>query len=398
MLISRLAALSVVALTATGTARAQSAQEFPEEAAPGWVMTPSIGIGVAFDDNPVLTGVGNPMPNDTITSVAPALQLAFTGRHTFLGVGYNGSMVRYRTLDEYDSYDQGAHAELRQQVSRRVGLTIRNNYSAFPTTDPLQVAGVPFFRTGTRQNTFRGETTIQATRGLALTANYRFQWLEFDQPFEPVSILLDGGKAHAIGVGASQAVSSRVGVGGGYSYLRALVGEAGEVFNIQNGEASMTVQLSPTVTLDGGAGFSHVALPDGLGTRTGPSGRIALAKRTEHAMFAISAMRSFIPAFGFGGTISNSEVTATVRVPFRGTRGFVATSAALRDSEPILETDLGVTALWLETTLGYAVQRWLRVEMFYNGAFQDTSAIAGGRIDRNRFGVRVVTRRPMRIQ
>jgi hypothetical protein len=199
-------------------------------------------------------------------------------------------------------------------------------------------------------------------------------------------------------VGALQAVAPRVQVGGGYTFTRATVGELEEVFSIQNGEAAIAVQLSSSVTLDGGAGFSHLSLPQGLGTHTGPAGRIAIRKRTEHAMFAVSALHSFVPAFGFGGSLRNSEITGSVRVPFRGTRGFVQVSAALRDSEPVLETDLGLTSTWLKTTFGYAVARWMRVEVFYSGTFQDTSAIAGGRVDRNRFGVHVVTLRPMRIQ
>jgi len=396
MLISRLTTAALVVLCTAVVAHAQAFDEF-DPAAPGWVMTPGVALGATFDDNPVLAGHGSENPNDTITSVAPSLDLTFRGKHTVFSAAYNGALVRYRTLNEFNSFDQGARLELRQQASRRVGFNLRNYYSASPTTDVVQVAGLPFIRTGTRQNEFIGGTTIQATRFLELSGSYRFQWLEFERPESFTTPLLDGGRTHAFTVGAMQAVDTHVKVGGSYTYQHAIVGAVGEVFDIQNGEGTVAVQLSPTVSLDAGAGFSHLSLPDGLGSRTGPAGRVALRKSTRHAMYMVSAMRSFVPAFGFGGSLRNSEISGGVRVPFAGTRGFVQGNVAWRDSEPVLVGELGLSAVWLETTLGYGLQRWLRLEVFYSGAFQDTTA-EGGRIDRNRVGVQLVTLRPMRIQ
>ena len=68
-----------------------------------------------------------------------------------------------------------------------------------------------------------------------------------------------------------------------------------------------------------------------------------------------------------------------------------------RDSEPVLESELRLRGLWLQTSVGYAFQRWLRLEAFYDGTFQDTR-IAGGRINRNQIGVQVVTAHPMRLK
>jgi hypothetical protein len=398
MLISRLTTAALLVLCMAGSAAAQAVDEFDaSRPVPGWVMTPGVAIGATFDDNPVLAGHGNENPNDTITAVAPSLELTFRGKHTVFGAAYNGSLVRYRTLDEFNSFDQGARVELRQQASKRVGLHFRNYFSASPTTDVVQVAGLPFIRTGTRQNEFIGGTTIQATRRLELNGSYRFQWLEFERPESFTTPLLDGGKTHAFTVGALQAIATHLKVGGSYTYQHSIVGEVGEVFDIQNGEGTVAMQLAPTVTLDAGAGFSHLSLPAGLGSRTGPAGRISLQKRTPHALYVVSAMRSFVPAFGFGGSLQNSEVSGGVRVPFAATRGFVQANLAWRDSEPVLENEVGLSTVWLETTLGYGLQRWLRLEVFYSGAFQDTT-VEGGRIDRNRVGVQLVTLRPMRIQ
>jgi hypothetical protein len=51
----------------------------------------------------------------------------------------------------------------------------------------------------------------------------------------------------------------------------------------------------------------------------------------------------------------------------------------------------------VKATVGYSVQRWLRLEGFYNGAFQHTT-VEGGRIDRNRIGVQAVTGYPVRLR
>jgi hypothetical protein len=124
---------------------------------------------------------------------------------------------------------------------------------------------------------------------------------------------------------------------------------------------------------------------------------VTLRKRSEYALFSVGAMRSFVPGFGFGGSLRNQEVYANVHVPFARKRAYVQGDVAWRDSEPVLEPGLGVTAFWVESAVGYAFYRWLKVEGFYNGAFQDTTVV-GGRVDRNRVGVRVVTAQSMRLQ
>jgi len=112
---------------------------------------------------------------------------------------------------------------------------------------------------------------------------------------------------------------------------------------------------------------------------------------------ARSRSNVIVPAFGFGGSFANQEVLAGVRVPFYRRRGYINGDVTWSESEPALQRELAITALWVRTTVGYLVQRWLRVEGFYHGTFQDTP-VAGGRIDRNRIGVQVATGYPMRLR
>jgi hypothetical protein len=390
-------AAAALLLAASGTALGQPIAEVESEGpTPGWVFTPRVAFGITHDSNPLFATEGNLAPDDAVTSVSPALNLGYTGKHTYLGVGYNGSVVRYRTLEEYDSFDQGLRTEFRHQATRRVALHATNTFTKAPTTEILDLAGVPYVRTGIRQNFITGGTSVQATRNLTITGTYGHQWVEFDRPAEERSDLLEGGTMHTVTFGAAQALSARVRVGAEYSWRHALVGEVQEVFNIQNAEGTVHVQLSPTLSLQGGAGLSYLSLPSEFGSRTGPAARIALHKRTPRATYAVSFSHSFVPSFGFGGSHRNSELGGHVRAPI-GRRGYTQGLIAWRSSSPVLERELGLRAVALQWVVGYAAQRWLRLEGFYTGAFQDTP-VAGGRADRNRVGFQIVTLRPMRLQ
>ncbi len=388
------------------SAVAQSSDEGASAMTPGLVFTPTVSIGVTYDDNPVLAGSGAESPDDFLTKVRPGADLTFVRKHTFLGTGYRGSIQRYRTLDEYDNYAQGGYVELRHQASRRVTLSVRDNASVSPTTDMVEVAGVPFTRTGTRSNDLNATLNASATKRLQLSGTYHFQWFEFDRSDDPVSSVLQGGRSHSVTVDARQSLTSRLKVGGDYTIQRANTGEPpldpggpplpGSAFTIQNAEASVSYQVTSTIEVDAGGGVSYLAIP-GEPTRTGPATHLSLTKRTEHASLSVSARRSFVPAFGFGGSMSNQEVVASVHAPFSRNRAYVDGRVSWRDSEPVLESELRLRGLWLQTNVGYAFQRWLRLEAFYDGTFQDTR-IAGGRINRNQIGVQVITAHPMRLK
>jgi hypothetical protein len=391
------AAVQCVALTALPA----SAQEAEGELriAPGFVFTPSVAMGFIHDDNPVLAADISSPPSDGLTTVQPSVDLTYTAKHVFLVGGYRGNFQRYSSLDAYDSYNQGGHAEYRQQFSRRVSLSVRDNFTLSPTTDLVEVAGVPFTRTGTTQNTISSSVSVNASRHLHMNVGYNFQWLQFNRPEAPSSPLLEGGTGHTVSLRADHALTSRLKVGGDYRLQVANIGEtqSNESFTIQNAEGIVTLRLSPTTTIEAGAGISRLALPEGNGTHLGPAGHFSLHRQTEYALFTVSTSRSFVPAFGFGGSFANQEVLAGVRVPFARHRGYVDGNMTWSESEPALQRELAITALWVRTTVGYLVQRWLRLEGFYHGAFQDTP-VAGGRINRNRIGVQAVVGYPMRLR
>ena len=368
-----------------------------EQVIPGWVFTPSMSVGVSHDDNPLLASHGNPAPNDVVTLVRPGGELSFTQKHTRLAMNYRGTLVRYRDLTQFDNYGQRGTVEFRHQPTKRMHFFLHNSFMDSPTTEAVQVAGVPFYRTGTTHDEFEGGASVMATKTLEIRSAYRFQWLEFDRPQDLFGALLQGGHAHGMVVDARQQVSPHWRVGASWDFRHSRLSGSTGTFDVQNTEGILEWQASPTMVVEGGAGLSYLSLPAPLGTQTGPAFHAALRKTTQYAFLSLSARRSFVPAFSFGGSLQNQEVSGAVRVPFASHRGYVSTAVTWRDSAPALAEELGLKALWVDTTVGYALQRWLSIEGFYIGAFQDTP-VAGGRVDRNRFGVQFVTSHPVRFE
>ncbi len=390
-------AVALLAMPVPGRAQDVGTDNGIERITPGWVFTPAMAVGVSLDDNPVLASRGNPSPSDLISIVRPAGDLTFTQKHTKLALGYRGALVRYRELTQFDNYGQRATLDFRHEPTKRVQLFVRNSYMDTPSTDAIQVAGVPFFRTGTQHDELDAGASIAATKSLEIRSAYRFQWLQFDRPPGLYGALLQGGRSHELMLDTRQQVSRRWRIGASYNFRHSLLGLSAQAFDIQNLEAIAEWQASPTLVIEGGGGLSYLALPAPLGRQTGPAGHVSLRKRTQYAFLTLEAMRSFVPAFSFGGSLRNQEVSGAARVPFAGRRGYLQGSLAWRDSEPVLARELGLRAVWTEATIGYALRRWLSVETFYLGTYQDTT-VAGGRVDRNRVGVQIVTSHPMRFE
>ena len=142
--------------------------------------------------------------------------------------------------------------------------------------------------------------------------------------------------------------------------------------------------------------MSHLALPDPEGARTGPAGHVSIRKQTEYARFILSAMRSFVPAFGFGGSIENQEVIgqcsrAVLRVTGRTADGECRVAP---DRRRCFRGEVGLKSIWLQTTRRVRLPAVAPARGRSTAARSRTRRFAGGRVDRNRIGVQVVTRTP----
>lgn len=386
----------VVALWAV-PAGAQPTPALGAEAPPGWLVTPSVAVAGLWDDNVTLAGSDLNTVEDFVTAVSPSLLLGYRGRYTTVEMDYSGRYDFYNQLSQFDTMDHRGSLDLIRQFGRRVNLFARDTFTLSPTTDTADalIPLVALRRRTSRFNDFRGGLEILAGRQTTVTTAYASQWVEFEED-ETVAPLLRGGYAHLADVTLMQRVASRLSVGGTYEFQHAVVSRGTEGFDIQRASAVMEVALSPNVDLTGEVGYAWLAVGREGENRDAPTFEVGLEGRRRRATWGVSYGRSYLPSFGFGGTVQNEEVRASLQAPL-GRRFELGGTAAYRqnDSLDIAEADLeGVSA---QGAFGYAPTRWLRMELFAIYSFQD-SQLAGGQIARTQAGVRFRTLYPMRLR
>jgi hypothetical protein len=157
-------------------------------------------------------------------------------------------------------------------------------------------------------------------------------------------------------------------------------------------------KLSERLSVSGGAGIAWLST-SGQGIdqqRTAPAFRGDISGSGSRFAWNAGYRRAFLPSFGFGGTFQNEELhgsivgTLTRRIEVDG--GF-----AWRTNQPLVETDLRPHSLWARGSIGYLANRWMRIEGFYTLARQDNLRL-GGKVNRVRVGVLVVTSKRMRLR
>jgi hypothetical protein len=381
---------------------------------PGWVFTPSISFAAAWDDNVALSGHRAPTASDSVLQLTPSGELQYRGRYHWLAFAYTGSIARYQDLTELNSYDQQFRLDTRHLLSKRVTLELHNGLALVPTTDAVQVSGVPFLRTGSRLSDGRAKVTVAVGPKTSVHGSYSLQWVSFDRDNEYARYLM-GGTAHGLSAAVEHALRKRLTVGATYTFRRASVSNGGGRFDIS--EAAATVNLQPTerLSLAGAFGFSHLAggpravspatdansqASEGPSrptvSRTGLSWHLSAVQQLHRMTVTASYSRSFVPSFGLGGTIQNEELSAGVRMPVARNRLYWQAGLSWRQNDPITAGEQSLRSLWLQTSVGYGVLRWLRVEANYWRSQQD-SHLPGGRVDRNRVGVQMIAASPLRV-
>jgi hypothetical protein len=393
-----------VALTPAAVRGQGAAPPTQQQTAPGWVFTPSISFGGTWDDNVLLVNPGTEPPSDYGSPIRPAASLDYTGKFTRFSSGYSGSFVRYMSLNDLNSFEQSVRVMVDHHVTSRLTLFGQETFSAAPTTDVLHLAGVPFYRIGARSNAVGGGFQAALAKHTVMRGVYALRTVAFDlNSF--AGNQLQGGHAHDITVSIDHSLSEHLTIGGEYAFSRATVnsstvnGIAGpqDRFNIQNSTVTAQYQVAAGTTLSGGfgvarmgAGLTHVA-------RTGPEWRAGVTQRVGRGVVSGSFRRAYIPSFGFGGTFQNEEWAANVRMPIGRTRAYVDGGISWLNNDPLDNDQPSLQTAWVSSTLGYYATRWLSLEGFY-GRTQQDSQRAGGQLERNQVGFRIVAAKPMKLR
>jgi hypothetical protein len=367
----------------------------------GWTFTPTVGFAEVYDDNISLFGVNTAegQNDDYISSVFPSADVRYSGKHTRFGANYTGAFLNYRTFSLLNRWDQRAEVDFRRQETARLNWFARAHGAVLPSTDAIELGGIPFRHTGATTLDGRGgfEYVFNAHDSLSSSVNY--QDVRFDRPIDVTASLRGGHVMESINTWRHK-LSSRLATGGDYSFRRAQVTGDVETFNIHTAEAALDYEMSRSWSVSGGAGIVYLASTETTAASTDPAYRVSLNWHRGLTTFHVGYLHSFIPSFGFGGTVKNDEFGVGFHTPLFGSRRFYFDqSAVYRDNEPLtdLTEQLPLRSLRTYSIFGWVPQPWVRFEAFY-ARVQQTSRQVGGELFRNRVGFQIVTSKPMRVQ
>jgi hypothetical protein len=393
-------ALTAATLVRPADAAAQETNLVPDAGAnprapAGWSFTPSLAYSGAWDDNVLIRGNGDNSPRDFLSVVNPRGTLDFNGRHGQLSASYDGAFLLYRDLTSLNSYDQHGWFFARRLLTPHVALFVRNTAASVPTTELAQFIAIPFVRTGSRLDDLRSGIEIAFTKRTSMVASYDFEYVMFDHS-QPGAEALRGGHSNGGSLNLRHQISERATLTADVGMQHALVGTINQTFDIQNAWFGGEYKLSDLTHVFASAGVSHLAATEVSADRTGPAWRLGLVRQFRDAGIDLLYSRSFVPSYGFGGTMQNEELSARLRLPL-ARRVYTSTAVSWRKNDPLFALELPLRSVWVEGTIGYAATPWVHLEVFYGGTHQ-TIDRPGGQLDRNRIGFQVITAKPVRIR
>ncbi len=395
-----IAVATLVLLVGTGPspARAQAVTVTPNDTRPtgGWTLTPVFVFSQSSDSNVTLANQGTANTGDSVATLSPSAELGYLSPLMSFTAGYSGSIQRYFTLDQLDTFDQRLYADFKRDVTRHVRVFAQNSANWMPTTDSVLLAGVPFVRIGSRIESLQGGATVALSRYTSATIGYRFDRVDFDRS-SPLAAQLFGGHSNGAFGSLSRQVAAHLSVGAAFDIRRAVVGGGLQQFDLQNVEGTIEYRVSEALVVSGGAGVARVitVLPGNL-SRTGPSWHAGTNYRLGRTVAYASYSRSYVPTFAIGGTVQDEEFDAGASRPIAFRRRLVATgSYTWRRNDPLTTSLLPLTQSWISGSTAYSFTPWLRIEGFYSRSTQDTRL---GNVDRTVFGASVVALAPVRFR
>jgi hypothetical protein len=369
---------------------------------PGWTFTPTFGVSETYDDNVSLFGRNffEERNDDLVTTYFPAADLHYSGKHTRFDTSYSGSFLSYRTFSDLNRWDQRGKVELGRQETAHFKWFSRVNAAVMPSTDLVELGGIPYRHTGARTFDARGGGDFVTGPHDNISSTFNYQIVDFDRPAGDVATYLRGGHVAESITTWRHGLDKHLAVGTDYSFRRARVVGDAESFTIHTVAGAVDYELSPTWSFSGGGGIVYLQSTSFTDARTGPAVRLALDRHRGTSAFHVGYLRSYIPSFGFGGTIQNEEVGAGYRTALFGSRHwYFDNSAVFRNDTPLAGTfqQLPLRSLRTYSIVGWEPGRWVRIEGFY-AHLQQTSLRAGGQLSRNRVGFQIVTSKPVRVQ
>jgi hypothetical protein len=390
-----LAALAVAVATGAGV-RAQGPRppEFDTRPAVGWTFTPSVRFNTMWDSNVALAGNQSEggTASDRLFTFEPQAQVDYRSPRADFFAGYTGDVRRYADSTALNSLDHRAFLSLRRHASRRVVWFVRNEFQDTPTTDEVELNGIPYARTGSRNNRFNAGVESRLSRYNDLAVQYENTWVAFDN----TTTTLRGGVMNGVRTSYSRRLGERTKLGAQYRVRHSEI-KGGRTLWFQDVGTLLAHDFSPALSLQFGTGYSTMKDSKADARRGGLFVYAELLHQADRHDIGLLYERSYAPAFGLGGSSHNQDLRAYVRMPFSRNRAYIQASGGWRRSNSLLTAALSFDQFDSDVTAGYGFARWLRGEVFHTYSRQD-SRMTGGEINRHRAGVQFVVSQPMRIQ
>jgi hypothetical protein len=249
--------------------------------------------------------------------------------------------------------------------------------------------------------------TFDASSGLTykldarntVTSMLQYQHISFNVQNDVYQHYLRGGWATSSMNTYRRRLDERLSIGADYQFARSRVRFDIDTANAHTIEGAIDYRLSSAWHFSGGAGVAILTSNLIAAGQTAPAFRGSIEREDRGRRFHVSYMQGILPSFGLGGTMKAKELSVGYFTPLFHSRSlYLDNTAVYRDNTPVLLTvdPLELRSVRTYSTVGWLVQRWVRIEGFYTHLSQ-SSLVAGGRLDRNRVGFQIVTSKPMRI-
>ena len=261
------------------------------------------------------------------SSLEPFAQLEFVSPRTEFSSGYQGYVRRYIDVEQLNGFDQRGYLSLRRLATKRVTYFLRDSYADVPTTDEVELNGVPFARTGVRTNALAAGIDARLTKFTDLAVRFDNDWVDFDR----TDTFLTGGWVNGVRTELSRRLTGRV--VGRRRVRRSLRGPERRHAPAHvpgcGGHAALRARRAHQPSRSAAASRTSTIVRSTI-TRTGPYVRAELTHDATRATVGAAFERMFVPSFGFGGSSQSQQV-----------RGFDPHAA---QSEPHVHPGLGLVA------------------------------------------------------
>ncbi len=397
-----LAALAAVLLTAVAASAGQRSDAASDptglaqqQPAPGWTLTPSFLVSRVSDDNVLMTGPGDPPVRDYINVYNPRGDLTYKGARSQFSARWDGAFLRYQDLATLNSFDQHAGIDATRKLSKRNSFVLNASANTSPTTEFLQLSGVPYVRTGTFTDDIRAGVESIVSNRTTITVGAHFGQARFDASQLYANLLL-GGNSIGGGVSVRHRVSPRTILTVDADMQHATIGTVEQVFDIQHAVAGVEHELSEGIHVFASGGLSRLSVTDFGPPRTGPSWKLGYVHRIRETVIDVTFNRSYVPSFGFGGTTQNGDLTAHVHLPITR-RIYTQDLISFQQQDPLVIAVPQLQSRWIQAAVGYAARSYIRIEAYFAGTRQ-TFGDTGARLEHNTFGIQVIATKPVRIR